>query len=688
MRHKAASCPSLLKLLVISSALLCAPRPAFAAESVPSPNLVSWESISNRWASVPTNRLFTAAQQGDAGAQYFLGRARQEALHGLSTNLADSYVWIERAARQGLADAQNRMGWMHSGGAGFPPNLARAVEWYALAATQGLAKAEFNLAQRYQAGVGVQADQQQAIAWFRRAAVHGLPFAKCELGRMLMRSDSLAEAQEGVAWLEAAAKDGFPSAQFLIGQVYSDGRFVKRSRTEARRWFLKAAEQGYSPAIEHGLRGLINAPDCPAEVPGDLARFVPPRAEKGEAWAQFLLGEMYQNGNGLPRDVATGLLWWERACLQNYPSALEMISQAYYTATSVTNHRAKALEWGLYAARRGNPMAQQFVSGMFLNGDGASRDVKQGLEFLSMAATNDDVQAQVSLADIYASGQLVPRDTALATFWLTRAATNRLASSFANDATMRLGIMSATGDGVKQDDKAAMQWFRLAANYRGAIDAMDSIGYMLALGRGEPRNDKEAVKWFEEAADPDRPADQATYFPAFNNLGVMYALGRGGLKTNASQAVDLFRRAIAAAAAQQCELPQARTALGLCLYKGEGVERNLEAAFAQFKQAAEGGHPQAQLHAGLLCWRGEGVGKDVRRAFMYFHLAAEQAEPEAAAWRDRCAKELAETEQAQARQLAASQVVNPACRPMNSSGIWNSGLRLPNLAQAGIEAVK
>ncbi len=90
-------------------------------------------------------------------------------------------------------------------------------------------------------------------------------------------------------------------------------------------------------------------------------------------------------------------------------------------------------------------------------------------------------------------------------------------------AQLHLGQMYARGEGVIQDYKEAMKWYRLAA-LRGDAAAQTNLGSLYANGKGAPEDFKEAMKWFRLAATQGDAAAQ-------NNLVVMYANGKGFLKT-------------------------------------------------------------------------------------------------------------------------------------------------------------
>ena len=104
----------------------------------------------------------------------------------------------------------------------------------------------------------------------------------------------------------------------------------------------------------------------------------------------------------------------------------------------------------------------------------------------------------------------------------------RLADQGDVDAQFTLGtiysfsqIIYANGGraGPESDPAEAAKWYRLAAGQGHAI-AQNNLGGMYAYGRGVPKNDAEAVKWYRLAADQG-------FARAQHNLGLIYANGTG-----------------------------------------------------------------------------------------------------------------------------------------------------------------
>ena len=77
---------------------------------------------------------------------------------------------LRTAAEQGDADAQYTLGVMYATGRGVPQNDGEAARWVRLAAEQGFAEAQGLLGTAYASGQGVPQDDIQAHMWLPLAA--------------------------------------------------------------------------------------------------------------------------------------------------------------------------------------------------------------------------------------------------------------------------------------------------------------------------------------------------------------------------------------------------------------------------------------------------------------------------------------------------------------------------------------
>ena len=172
------------------------------------------------------------------------------------------------------------------------------------------------------------------------------------------------------------------------------------------------------------------------------------------------------------------------------------------------------------------------------------------------------------------------------------------------DAQFTLGTLYSFGQilfanggrvGPESDAAEAAKWYRLAAEQGHAI-AQNNLGGMYADGRGVPQDDAEAVRWYRQAAV--QGAAEAQY-----NLGLMYNNGRG-VPQNDAEAVKWYRLA-----AEQGFAP-AQNDLGFMYDNGRSVPKNDAEAVKWFRTAAEQGFARSQHNLGLMYANGTGVPQD------------------------------------------------------------------------------
>ena len=82
-------------------------------------------------------------------------------------------------------------------------------------------------------------------------------------------------------------------------------------------------------------------------------------AEQGDATAQFNLGNMYANGEGVPKDDAEAVRWFRLAAEQGYASAQFNLGLMYTTGRGVLKDSVLAHMWLNIAGANGNEAARE-----------------------------------------------------------------------------------------------------------------------------------------------------------------------------------------------------------------------------------------------------------------------------------------------------------------------------------------
>ena len=249
-----------------------------------------------------------AAKQGDAVAQYKLGRAYSYG-YVVDKDPRKAFELWRKSAAQGHAGGQNGLGWAYANGEGVDKDLRKGLELIRKSAAQGFAKAQGNLGHAYWHGEGVEKDLRTAVEWSRKAAEQGLAGAQHALGLAYLEGDGVRRnRRKGAEWLHKAAEQGDANAQADLGYAYLKGYGVRKNRRQSFEWYSKAAEQGFAPA-QTNLGYAYEKGYGVAKNPHQAVKWYLKAAEQGDAYAQGNLSSMYWGGLGVIQDYHEGYVW-------------------------------------------------------------------------------------------------------------------------------------------------------------------------------------------------------------------------------------------------------------------------------------------------------------------------------------------------------------------------------------------
>ena len=105
------------------------------------------------------------AEQGDARAQYALGKA-----YGENADYPTAVSLFSASAEQEYAPAEYWLGWMYRSGLGTKKDYSQAMHWFMKAADQDYSDAQVRIGQMYDGGLGVEKDSVEAGKWYSLAA--------------------------------------------------------------------------------------------------------------------------------------------------------------------------------------------------------------------------------------------------------------------------------------------------------------------------------------------------------------------------------------------------------------------------------------------------------------------------------------------------------------------------------------
>lgn len=160
-------------------------------------------------------------------------------------------------------------------------------------------------------------------------------------------------------------------------------------------------------------------------------------ASNGHAVAQWKLGRMYADGDGVGRDDLRAFEYF-RGIADAHADDTPGTPQARFVAnafvalgnyylegvpkSAVKADPERAREMFRYAASYfGDPDAQYYLGRLYLTGRGAIKDPKQAARWFGLSANKGHRASQALLGSMLFKGDQVPRQAALGLMWLTLA---------------------------------------------------------------------------------------------------------------------------------------------------------------------------------------------------------------------------------------------------------------------------
>jgi TPR repeat protein len=406
-----------------------------------------------------------AANLGDPAAQDELGEVYRTGSLGVAVNYAIALRWFHASADQGFADALKNIGKCYHLGQGVPVNRAMALTYYAQAADKGSLNAIYNtrlvykelkeydkafewlerasdrghlnameeLAELYEDGLGVAKSPEKAFALCKKAADAGLAGAYFKVAvDYETGSGTDHDPEAAFKYMSVAANAGDDAATTGLGRYYRDGVGVAKNPAQALRWFRKAADRGDSSAkTEIGLMyrdGIGAVPDKKAAAAwfqsacqlDPMGRRLDPSAVGAgdpDPAAFAFLGEMYQEGSGVPRDPVRAVQLFQQGADLGDGNSIGYLAQAYMAGRSVPGDYAHGVQLLRQGAAAGSGQCMYMLGQVDLH-DG---NYVEALRLMQEADTAGTDGAAGYHAYIFEHGLGVKTDVNMAIYWYNKA---------------------------------------------------------------------------------------------------------------------------------------------------------------------------------------------------------------------------------------------------------------------------
>lgn len=186
----------LIVRMILAAMLLCHPLGADAQDIITGPKKPKNQTTApankqsnkqpKKQQPKPTTSKPTTEGRLTSSQMFTLGEAAYD-----RKDYSEAAKWYRKAAEQGNAEAQYRLGYMYHLCYGFATDYSEAMKWYRKAAEQGYVRAQCNLGLMYHNGNGVAKDLNEAKRWYQKAADQGDGIGKLLLQELLQELNGL-----------------------------------------------------------------------------------------------------------------------------------------------------------------------------------------------------------------------------------------------------------------------------------------------------------------------------------------------------------------------------------------------------------------------------------------------------------------------------------------------------------------
>lgn len=234
-------------------------------------------------------------------------------------------------------------------------------------------------------------------------------------------------------------------------------------------------------------------------------------AEKGDPQAHTLIGRLYAEGFGVPKDIGLAARWYAKAGELGDHEGSFALGVLHAQGTGVEKSFDRAAQLFELAAAKGHALANYNLALLFLKGSGKPLNPHRAFGHMRYAAEQGVVPAQYDLGTLYASGTGTEANAFEAARWISRAAAQGHTDAQVDYAVMLFRDHDIFVDHeITSEDRARVAGLRpeettrmhregfrllLAAAEKGSAVAQNRLARCFAKGLGVEQSLAEAAKW-------------------------------------------------------------------------------------------------------------------------------------------------------------------------------------------------
>ena len=409
--------------------------------------------------------------------------------------------------------------------------------------------------------------------------------------------------------LKSLATMGDVEAMYTLAGDYLYGIGIDVDIEKAHAYFTKAAEKGFTPAIEMLGNVFADGGKSPelesdfAENGYEMVKTMCQCADKGDPGALHLKSWSRLSDKTDDFRFKRAIKDQELACKQDYVPALCSLGIVYHRGNRIKGREQEGLSMILRAAEKEYIPALQYM--MHVWPEKVYTIIKNMTE-----KADADGEAFYMLSQYYANGTVVDENGQETIRLLEIAAEKKVA-----DACYNLGVAYEYGKfDVEKDINKAVKYYEQGVAL-DAPDCMVNLGCILETSKEYPNDKKRAFELYNKAAEQEKGY-------AYNNLGTCYKRGIG-TEVNIEKALECYTKA--------AEMGSMEAYWNLYMYYMDEVctPRDFDKAVEWLKRGDEAGNMRCTYQITKHVENGDGIERDATKYFFYMNKAANGGNPEA-----------------------------------------------------------
>ncbi|RMX22100.1 sel1 repeat family protein [Legionella jordanis] len=619
-----------------------------------------------------------AAAANDTEAEMALANLYLDSKNKLY-NPKTAFMWVLQAARNGSAEAQTILAGMYQSGNGVSADPALAAQWQQkakeTAAFQAKTKPAIEVSQWLSNGkisnFNIDGFRLGGIynAWKNPRALKENNYNVAPLMETVSRGELYNPKFAMMQPKEIAISEYFDMIASALNQDSANAFFQQRYSLDPQ---MEALQLTSSLAVAHPENYSVAQQNLPYAFSDDPQPFnyldqltrgwlyqsnmqavlseLYGRAILGESAAQFQLGQLYDYGIAVAKNIPQAITYYELAAMQQDVRAEYNLGLLYLEGKTTPVDYYKGISWLTDAAFKGNVHAQYALANIYEKGfkDPAGNlviqpDPQRAVSMYYLASSNHFGPAQYRLAEYLVK----QKNSGLSVAAKTNRAKliKRLYAGAVQEGVAEANLPLAFYNAMDPDPKKQAHAFEVAKQEakKGNSYAALLLGIMYERGIAVAANDAESLYWYQQAGlNPVNSFILGTYYAEGSGVSKDLERGKALLQQAADAGFSYANLNLAVLKQEHAEdflpeLDKARqlgnSTAGLLLadyYLASGSDpKNMQQARDIYQYFADKGDKEAQLKLAYLYDQGLGTEQNPELAAKWYTAAAEQGQPTA-----------------------------------------------------------